>query len=170
MHLLVVGVSHRTAPMAVLERAAVNADDAPALLEELLGQENVAEALVLSTCNRAEVYAVVECFHGGMADVSAVLSHHAGMDLTDHRFVHSFGSAVEHLFHVAAGLDSMALGEAQILGQLRAAYATARALGTVGSRLHELVQRALYVGKRAQAETGIEAAGVSLVSEALGDA
>jgi glutamyl-tRNA reductase len=154
--------------MDVLERAAVNADDAPALLQELLGRENIAEVLVLSTCNRAEVYAVVECFHGGLADVSAVLSAHAGMDLTDHRFVHYSGSAVEHLFSVAAGLDSMAVGEAQILGQLRAAYANARALGTVGSRLHEFVQRALYVGKRAQAETGIDAAGVSLVSEALG--
>src|SRR3954464_8691070 len=122
MHLLVVGVSHRTAPMAVLERAAVNADDAPELLDELLGQENIAEVLVLSTCNRAEAHTVVECFHGGLADVSAVLSGHAGLprglsgasatDLTEYQFVHYAGAAVEHLFSVAALLCVMAVAEA----------------------------------------------------------
>jgi glutamyl-tRNA reductase len=170
MNLLVVGVSHRTAPMGVLERAAVNADDAPELLDELLGAEDVAEVLVLSTCNRVEVYAAVDSLHGGLADVSAVLTRHAGLDLTEHRFVHCSDSAVEHLFLVAAGLDSVAVGEAQIQGQLRSAYATASAAGAVGSRLHPLVQRALHVGRRTQAETGIDAAGVSLVSEALADA
>ena len=84
--------------------------------------------------------------------------------------MHDFRCAVEHLFLVAAGLDSMAVGEAQILGQVRAAYATANALGTVGRVLHELVQQALRVGKRAHAETGIDVAGVSIVSEALADA
>ena len=170
MDLLVFGVSHRTAPMDVLERAAVDAEDAPALLDELLGSESVAEALLLSTCNRVEVYAVVESFSGGLGDISAVLTRHAGMDLTDHRFVHCSDPAVEHLFSVAAGLDSVAVGEAPIQGQLRTAYATASALGTVGGRLHQLVQRALRVGRRTQAETGIDAANVSLVSEALTDA
>jgi glutamyl-tRNA reductase len=170
MSLLAVGVSHRTAPMRVLERAAVNADDVPKLLDELLEHENIAEVLLLSTCNRVEVYAIVESFHGGLADVSAVLARHAGVDLTEHLLVHYSGSAVEHLFLVAAGLDSLAVGEAQILGQLRTAYATASALGTVGGLLHELVQQALHVGKRAHAETGIDAAGASIVSEALADA
>jgi glutamyl-tRNA reductase len=172
MSLLAVGLSHRTAPLAVLERAAVGADDLPKLLDELLGYENVAEALLLSTCNRVEVYAVVDSFHGGLADVSAVLARHGGWDVDDlagHLFVHYAGSAVEHLFLVAAGLDSMVVGEAQILGQFRAAYARACELGTAGGVLHELVQQALRVGKRAHAETGIDAAGASVVSEALAD-
>jgi glutamyl-tRNA reductase len=172
MSLLAVGLSHRTAPLAVLERAAVGADDVPKLLDELLGREHVAEALLLSTCNRVEVYAEVDSFHGGLADVSAVLARHGGWDVEDlagHLFVHHAVSAVEHLFLVAAGMDSMVVGEAQILGQLRAAYATAGDLGTAGRVLHELVQQALRVGKRAHAETGIDAAGASVVSEALAD-
>jgi glutamyl-tRNA reductase len=170
MNLLAVGVSHRTAPMSVLERTAVNADDVSALLDELLRQDTVAEVLLLSTCNRVEVYSVVESLQSGLADVSAVLARHAGVDLADHLLVHYSGAAVEHVFHVAAGLDSLAVGEAQILGQLRAAYATASARGTVGGVLHDLVQQALRVGKRAHAETGIDAAGASIVSEALADA
>jgi glutamyl-tRNA reductase len=172
MSLLAVGLSHRTAPISVLERAAVGGDDLPKLLDELLDGENVAEALLLSTCNRVEVYAVVDSFHGGLAEVSAVLARHGGWDVDDlagHLFVQYEGSAVEHLFLVAAGMDSMVVGEAQILGQLRTAYATAGDLGTAGRVLHELVQQALRVGKRAHAETGIDAAGASVVSEALAD-
>jgi glutamyl-tRNA reductase len=172
MSLLAVGLSHHTAPMRVLERAAVGTDDVPKLLDELLASESVAEALLLSTCNRVEVYAVVDSFHGGLADVSGVLARHGGWDVDDlaeHLVVHHAGAAVEHLFLVAAGLNSMVVGEAQILGQLRAAYATADELGTVDGVLHGLVQQALRVGKRAQAETGIDAAGASVVSEALAD-
>ena len=113
------------------------------------------EAMLLSTCNRVEVYAVVDAFHGGLADVSAVLARHTGMaltELTEHLYVHYAGSAVQHLFAVAAGLDSMVVGEAQILGQLRAAYAAADEAGTVGRVLHELAQQALRVGKRVHAE------------------
>ncbi len=173
MSLLAVGMSHRTAPVGVLERVAVVGEDVPKLLDELLNGDNVTEALLLSTCNRVEVYAVVETFHGGLADVSAVLSRHAGCevtDLADHLYVHYAGSAVEHLFSVAAGMDSMVVGETQILGQLRGAYSTASRLGTAGRVLHELAQQALRVGKRVHAETGIDAAGASVVSEALADA
>jgi glutamyl-tRNA reductase len=173
MSLLAVGLTHRTAPMGVLERASVSGDDVPKLLDELLGCDNVGEVLLLSTCNRVEVYAVVETFHGGLADVSGVLARHGGWDveeLADHFFVHYAGSAVEHLFEVAAGMDSMVVGEAQILGQLRAAYATAGELGTVGSVLHELVQQALRVGKRVHTRTGIDGVAPSVVSEALADA
>ena len=122
----------------------------------------MSEAVLLSTCNRIEVYAVVDAFHGGLADVSAVLSRHAGMpltELTEHVYVHYAGSAVQHLFAVAAGLDSMVVGEAQILGQLRTAYAAADDAGTVGRALHELAQQALRVGKRVHASTGIDTAG-----------
>lgn len=172
MSVLVVGLSHRSAPVQVLERAAVGATEVPKLLEELLSGPHVSEALLLSTCNRIEVVAVVDAFHGGLADVSAVLARHSGMslaELTEHVFVHYAGSAVQHLFAVAAGLDSMVVGEAQILGQLRTAYATADEAGTVGRALHELAQHSLRVGKRVHASTGIDTAGASVVSEALAD-
>src|SRR6478609_9519785 len=170
MTVLVVGLSHRSAPVDVLERAAVAASDVPKLVSEMLRGEHVSEAMLVSTCNRVEVYAVVDAFHGGLADVSAVLERHTGLpmpELTEHLYVHYAGSAVQHLFAVAAGLDSMVIGESQILGQLRAAYAAADAAGTVGRALHELSQQALRVGKRVHARTGIDAAGASVVSEAL---
>jgi glutamyl-tRNA reductase len=173
MSLLAVGLTHHTAPMSVLERASVGTDDLPDLLDELIGQESVREALLLATCNRVEVYAVVDSVDAGLADISAVIARHGGWDVADlagHAFVHSGESAVEHLFLVASGLDSMVVGEAQILGQVRAAYATACDVGSVGRRLHDLAQQALRVGKRAHAETSIDAAGASVVSEALADA
>lgn len=173
MSLLLVGVSHRTAPVSVLERVSVSGTDTVKVLHDLLAGENVSEAMVLSTCNRVEIYAVVETFHGGLTEVSGVLARHAHADvsdLTDHLYVHYAGSAVEHLFSVAAGLDSMVVGEAQILGQLRSSYGEAHDLGTAGRVLHEVAQQALHVGKRAHAETGIDAAGASVVSEALVDA
>jgi glutamyl-tRNA reductase len=170
--LLAVGISHRTAPLEVLERAAVGTDDVPRLLDELLDRGDVSEALLLSTCNRVEVYAEVDSFHGGLTDISEVIARHGGWDVDDLEgslVVHHDGAAVEHLFLVASGMDSVVIGEAQILGQLRSAYATAGKVGTTGRVLHELVQQALRVGKRAQAETGIAAAGASVVSEALAD-
>jgi glutamyl-tRNA reductase len=170
MSVLVVGLSHRSAPVEVLERAAVATHEIPKLLDEMLHGSHVTEVMMLSTCNRIEVYAVVDAFHGGLGDVSTVLGRHAGLplpELTEHLYVHYAGSAVQHLFAVAAGLDSMVIGESQILGQLRAAYAAADAAGTVGRALHELSQQALRVGKRVHARTGIDAAGASVVSEAL---
>ncbi|KAA2264847.1 glutamyl-tRNA reductase [Solihabitans fulvus] len=173
MSLLAVGLSHRTAPVSVLERVTVPAAELRKVLEELLRCDSVSEALVLSTCNRVEVYAVVETFHGGLADISAVLAGQAGAEATelfDHFYVHYAAAAVEHLFSVAGGLDSMVVGEAQILGQLRTAYSQADEAGTVGRTLHELVQQALRVGKRVHTETGIDHAGASVVTEALSDA
>ncbi|MQA13676.1 MAG: glutamyl-tRNA reductase [Pseudonocardiaceae bacterium] len=170
MSLLVVGLSHHTAPVRELERAAVAAEDVGKLLSELLDGEHISEALLVSTCNRVEVYATVQTFHGGLADVSGVLARHAGVlldELAAQLYVHYAGAGVEHLFAVASGLDSMVVGEPQILGQLRGAYAAAEEAGTVGSTLHELAQQALRVGKRVHAETGIDAAGASVVSEAL---
>jgi glutamyl-tRNA reductase len=170
MSLLVVGLSHRSAPVDVLERVAVSAADAGKVLGQLLEREHVAEALLLSTCNRVEVYAVVTAFHGGLADITDVLASQSavGLDeLSDHLYVHYSAAGVEHLFSVAAGLDSMVVGEPQILGQLRSAYAGAEQAGSVGRTLHEVVQQALRAGKRVHAETGIDAAGASVVSEAL---
>jgi glutamyl-tRNA reductase len=170
VNLLVVGVSHRTAGVALLERLAVTADRTPELLTRLVAQEYVGEALVLSTCNRVEVYAAVSAFHGGLADIGAVLAERAGCsvaDLAPHMYVNYDVDAVRHAFRVAAGLDSMVVGEAQILGQLRDAYAVATEHGSAGRLLHELTQQALRVGKRAHAETDIDRAGQSVVTAAL---
>ncbi|RCW46900.1 glutamyl-tRNA reductase [Halopolyspora algeriensis] len=173
MNLLNVGLSHNSAPVRVLERVSVGADEVTKLLDELLHSDNITEAFLVSTCNRVEVYAVAETFHGGLDDVTSVLSRHSGTEvseLADHLYVYYAGAAVEHLFSVAAGLDSMVVGEAQILGQIRQAYGVADEAGTVGKTLHELAQQALRVGKRVHAETEIDSAGASVVSEALTDA
>jgi glutamyl-tRNA reductase len=170
VNMLVVGASHRTAGVDLLERLAVGADDAPSVVATLLGQEYVGEALVLSTCNRVEVYTAVSAFHGGLADVGGVLAERSGLpvaDLAPYLYVWYAADAVRHAFRVAAGLDSMVVGEAQILGQLREAYGLAVELGATGRLLHELMQQALRVGKRAHAETGIDRAGQSIVTAAL---
>ncbi len=170
MSLLAVGISHRTAPVALLEQFAMAPDDRIKALHELVGSDHVSEALVLATCNRVEVFAEVEKFHGGVTDVSRVLARQAGAtveELSPYVTVHYEDQAVTHLFTVAAGLDSMVVGETQVLGQLRAAYALARDEGTVGRTLHPVAQRALRVGKRVHSETGIDQAGASLVSVAL---
>jgi glutamyl-tRNA reductase len=173
MSLLLVGLSHRTAPVSVLERTAVPAAQLAKVLDELVHSPDVTEAMVLSTCNRTEVLAVVDAFHGGLAGVSDVLARHSGLDvahLAGQLYVHYASAAVQHLFEVAAGLDSMVVGEAQILGQLRGAYAGAAEQGATGRILHDLAQHALRVGKRVHTETGIDAAGRSVMSEALQDA
>jgi glutamyl-tRNA reductase len=170
VNLLVVGASHRTAPVAVLERLAVAPGQTPQILGRLLAQRHVGEAVVLSTCNRVEVYAGVTAFHGGLADVSGVLAEHAGwtqVSLAEHLYVYYDGAAVDHAYRVAAGLDSLVIGEAQILGQLREAYHAATEVDTVGRLLHELMQQALRVGKRAHAETDLDRAGQSVVTAAL---
>src|SRR4051812_3592519 len=170
MSLLAVGVSHRTAPVALLEQFAMDDADRVKALHELVESDHVSEALVLATCNRIEVFAEVERFHGGVADVSRVLARQAGAtveELSPYVTVHYEDQAVAHLFSVAAGLDSMVVGETQVLGQLRAAYGLARDEGTVGRALHPVAQRALRVGKRVHTETGIDRAGASLVSVAL---
>src|SRR5438270_6856184 len=125
---MVVGVSHRTAPVPVLERLAAAPADVPQLLADLLAGEFVGEALVLSTCNRVEVYAGVSAFHGGLTEVVAVLAARAGStpaELAPYAYVHYDDEAVRHAYRVSTGLDSMVVGEAQILGQLRDAYAIA---------------------------------------------
>jgi glutamyl-tRNA reductase len=170
MNLLVVGMSHRTAPIAVLEQAVVPVANTGKVVGELLSREPVTEALLLTTCNRVEIYAFVEAFHGGLAEATDVFVRHSGMaldQLSGYLYVHYEVAAVEHLFSVAAGLDSMVVGESQILGQLRRAYTFAQQAGTVGRALHEVVQQALRVGKRVRTETAIDAAGGSVVSEAL---
>ena len=168
--MLLFGVSHRSAPVSVLEQLSTDESDQAKIVDQVLQSSLVTEAMVLSTCNRVEVYAVVEAFHGGLSVIGQVLSEHSGMslgDLTKYAYVRYAEAAVEHLFAVASGLDSAVIGEQQVLGQVRRAYAAAEANHTVGRTLHELAQRALSVGKRVHSETGIDAAGASVVSVAL---
>lgn len=170
MNLLVVGASHHTADLSLLERLAVPAGQLPATLAQLVRGEHVTEAVALSTCNRVEVYAGVSAFHGGLAEVSAVLAERAGVSpaaLAPHLYVRWDADAVSHALRVAAGLDSLVVGEEQILGQLRSAYTAATGADAVGRQLHELMQQALRVGKRVHAETDLGGAGRSMVSAAL---
>jgi glutamyl-tRNA reductase len=164
-------VSHRSAPVSVLEQLSMAEAEQAKIIDQVLQSSLVTEAMVLSTCNRVEVYAVVEAFHGGLSVIGQVLAEHSGMglgDLTKYAYVRYAEAAVEHLFAVTSGLDSAVIGEQQVLGQVRRAYASAEANHTVGRTLHELAQRALSVGKRVHSETGIDSAGASVVSVALG--
>ncbi len=170
MSVLVFGVSHRSAPVSVLEQLTADESEHSKLVARILESPLVSEAMLLSTCNRVEVYAVVEAFHGGLSAIGQVLAERSGLsigDLTRHAYVRYSDAAVEHLFTVASGLDSAVIGEQQVLGQVRRAYAGAEANRSVGRVLHDLVQRALAVGKRVHAETAIDAAGASVVSVAL---
>jgi glutamyl-tRNA reductase len=170
MTLLVVGVSHRTAPVALLDRLALVDGAAEALQVDLLASPHVAESLVLSTCNRIELYAEVSKFHGAVVDATDTLAKATGVDrdeLTPHLYVRYDERAVQHLFEVAAGLDSMVVGEQQILGQVRASLRSAQESATAGRSLNDLAQAALRVGKRVHADTGIDRAGISIVSVAL---
>ena len=171
MSVLLFGVSHRSAPVSVLEQLSTDECGQIKILDGVLQSPLVTEAMLLSTCNRVECYAVVDAFHGGLSVIGQVLSEHSGLslgDLTKYAYVRYSEDAVEHLFAVASGLDSAVLGEQQVLGQVRRAYAAAEANRTVGRVLHELAQRALAVGKRVHTETAIDAAGASVVSVALG--
>jgi len=164
---LVVGMSHKSAPVPVLERAALSADALPKLLRDLFHTGDVAGTFVISTCNRAKIYADVNRFHGSVAAVCELLSRYSGIvtnELTGHLYVHYEEGAVKHLFAVAAGLDSMVVGEGQILGQVRTALNAARDNGTLGRVLGEVGSAALRTGKRAHSETGIDRTGASLVS------
>jgi len=170
MSLLVVGLSHRSAPVPLLERVALSGDPLTKLVHDVAATGPVGETVVLSTCNRVEVYAEVTKFHAAVAEIPELIARHTGVpldELTGHLYVHYEQRAVQHLYSVACGLDSMVVGEAQILGQVREALALAQRLGTAGRVLNELVQQALRVGKRAHTETGIDRAGQSLVSVGL---
>ncbi|NYJ73517.1 glutamyl-tRNA reductase [Allobranchiibius huperziae] len=171
MSVIVIGISHRTADIATLERVVLNDVQQDRIGESLVGNEHVSELLVLSTCNRTELYAEVGTFHGAVTSISETLAAVTGMPLPalrDHLYVHFEDRAVAHLFSVAAGLDSMAIGESQILGQLRASMRAAQDAGRLGSSLSELVQHALRVGKRVHAETDLDTVSRSLVEQSLG--
>jgi glutamyl-tRNA reductase len=164
---LVVGLSHKSAPVATLERAAVSGDALGKLLHDVAHLPDIAETFVISSCNRVEVYAEVHRFHGAVSGICELLARYSGIqpaELTGTLYVHYEDRAVQHLLAVASGLDSMVVGEGQILGQVRTALKLAGEHGTLGRSLRDLGRLALRTGKRARAETGIDRLGVSLVS------
>jgi len=171
MSVLVVGLSHRSAPVAVLERAAVGGDTLAKLLRDVIHAEHVAGTFAVSTCNRVEVYAEVDKFHAGVSAVCEMLARHSGVvlaELTPHLYVHYEDAAVQHLLSMTCGLESMVVGESQILGQVRRALALARRQQTLGRTLDDLGALALRTARRAHAETGIDRAGANLVTVGIG--
>ena len=170
MSLLIVGLSHRSAPLPLLERASLSADAAGKLLDDVVAAPAIDEAMLLSTCNRVELYASVEKFHAGVGALSELLARHTGVsfdELSPYVYVHYEERAVQHLFAVTSSLDSMLVGEHQILGQVRAAFRLAQERGDAGTALHDAVEHALHAAKRAHAETGIDSAGATLIDIGL---
>ncbi len=168
MSVVVIGLNHRTVPLELLERMTIAEAAVPKALHDLVSRDNLSEAVVLSTCNRLEVYAVAERFHGAYQDVRSFLSSTAFLppeDFGDHLYVHYDAPAVSHLFSVASGLDSAVLGESEILGQIKSAWELAQTEGAAGPTLNLLFRHALHAGKRARTETGI-ARNITSVSQA----
>jgi glutamyl-tRNA reductase len=170
MSLIVVGLNHRTAPVSVLERVAISDEMLPKALHQLGTYENVLEGAILSTCNRTEVYAMAPKFHAGVQDLRNFLGdfcHLAPEDLADHLYTFHEDGAVKHLFRVASGIDSMVLGESEILGQVRRSYQFALEEGLVTRVLGAAFRHALRVGKRSRTETAIGRNPVSVSSAAV---
>lgn len=178
MSVIVVGLNHRTAPVEVLERATVPSSQLVKALDALACSENLAEVVVLSTCNRIEVYARAALFHPAVQDVVEFLADQSSLspdELADHVYTYYDDAAIAHLFGVAAGVDSMIVGEGEILGQVREAWLVAEREGRAGSMLPRIFRHAVEVGKRSRTETGIgrhaasvASAAVSLAGQTLG--
>ena len=170
MPVVVVGLNHNSAPVDLLEQLAVPEDDLPKALHQLLTYPHILEGAVLSTCNRIEVYAVVSKFHGGAQDLRNFLAefrHVAPEDFSDRLYTYHDDAAIRHLFRVAAGVDSMIVGESEILGQVRRAFAAAQEEGAAQRVLGSAFRKALRAGKRARTETGIGRNPVSISSAAV---
>ncbi|HEU4908442.1 MAG TPA: glutamyl-tRNA reductase, partial [Propionibacteriaceae bacterium] len=169
MSILVVSVSHKSTSVSHLGQLALDSPASAKLAQHLVDSEHIDEALVLSTCNRTELYASVSRFHGALDDATQALADIAGMrpgELRSLCAVFFDEGAVAHTFSVASGLDSLVVGESQILGQVKSALAASQTHQTVGTVLNALFQQAIRVGKRVHTETGIGAAGRSLVTAA----
>ncbi len=167
----VVGLSHKTAPISIREKLAISKEQIPELLAEVLACPEIGESMLISTCNRAEL--IVAARRGTEADLASVAREAAAVltrrspDIAGHLYTHVGGTAVRHLFRVAASLDSLVLGEPQILGQVKHAFEVARRAGTVGPVLHRAVPRALRAAKRVRTETTIGSGQVSVPSVAV---
>ena len=179
MSLLVVGLNHRTVPVELLERMTVPEDRLAKALHDLAAREHLLEVVLLSTCNRTEIYARCTHFHAAVGDVRDFLAAHSGADpdeFADHLYTYYDEAAVAHLFSVAAGLDSMIVGESEILGQVRDAWQTGVREQTAPQLLSRMFKHAVESGKRVRTETGISrhpvsipSAAVAVAAEHLGD-
>ena len=170
MSIVVIGVNHRTSPVELLERVTIPDESIPKALHSLIVRDDVREVVVLSTCNRTEVYAVAERFHGAYDDIRDFLCETSGLpaeEITPHLYSQHDDAAVSHLFEVAAGLDSAVLGESEIIGQVRDAWERAMAEGVSRSTLNLLFRHALEAGKRARNETAISKSTASVSHAAV---
>ena len=173
MSVLVVGMSHQSAPVALLEKLSMDETVQNDTCRAMVSAGSLSEAMIISTCNRLEVYTVTNSFHTGVQDVVRNLAEVSGVEeekLRSYLYVRYADAVAEHLMMVASGLDSMVVGEQQIIGQVRTAYQFASEQGTVGPRIHALAQSALRTGKRVHSETEIDEAGSSMVSFAFDQA
>lgn len=170
MHIIVLGLSHKTAPVEIREKISFPAAEQPAQLDRLMMYPSIAEAAILSTCNRTELYTVVEDPDLGRGEMAAYLAEFGGIpqaDLERHLYSATLDKAIHHLFRVVSSLDSMVLGEAQIQGQIKEAYALALEAESTGVILNKLFAAALSVGKRARSETAIGESAVSISTVAV---
>ena len=168
MSVVVIGLNHRSMPLELFERMTIDDGRLPKALHEMASRSSVSETVVLSTCNRTEVYAVAEKFHAAYAEVRNFLAETAYLapeDFADHLYVHYDREAIRHLFTVTAGLDSAVVGESEILGQTKQAWSRAKDEGASGPILNLLFRHAIEVGKRARTDTAI-ARGTASVSYA----
>jgi glutamyl-tRNA reductase len=172
MTLSLIGVNHKTAPIGLRERIAISREELPETTRALAAVPGVTECMIVSTCNRVEILAAVDLpdADSPTAELTAFLHRHFGLDpalLAPHLYEHRDREAVRHLFRVAASLDSMVVGEPQILGQVKEAFAVARASGTVGGQLEHLLQSAFAAAKKVRSETEIGSNSVSIASVAV---
>ena len=167
MTLTIVGVNYKTAPIALRERIAISREDLLETTRALAALEGVAECMIVSTCNRVELVAAVD---GPATDLTGFLHRHFGLEralLEPHIYRQTDRDAIRHLFRVAASLDSMVVGEPQILGQVKEAFAVARSAGTVAGQLEHLLQSAFAAAKKVRSETEIGSNSVSIASVAV---
>ena len=170
MHIAVVGLSHRTAPVEIRERLSIPEQTMEQSLQQLRADEQVLEASILSTCNRLEIYALLRHPEQGISAVGGFLSRHSGLaveDLTPHLFTYHHEDAVAHLLRVAAGLDSLVLGEGQILSQVKKMVRLGQEHRSVGPILNRLLTQAVSTGKRVRTETNLGTGAVSISSAAV---
>lgn len=165
MHIITVGLNYKTAPVEIRERLSFQEDTLAAAMTELQKQKSVLENVIVSTCNRTEIYAVVDQLHTGRYYIKEFLSkwfHIPQAEFSPFLFIYEQEAAVEHLFRVSAGLNSMVLGETQILGQVRTSFLQSQEIGATGTVFNHLFKQAVTLAKRAHAETDIGANAVSV--------
>ncbi|MEY2192680.1 glutamyl-tRNA reductase [Neobacillus sp. BF23-41] len=165
MHTLVIGINYKTAPVEIRERLSFNEADLAEAIKKLNTKKSILENIILSTCNRTEIYAVVDQLHTGRYYIKEFLSEWFGIEQKEFSpflFVYEDDGAVDHLFNVTCGLNSMVLGETQILGQVRTSFMLAQEVGTTGTVFNHLFKQAITVAKRAHSETDIGANAVSV--------